>query len=153
MTRNNHTLEIGAEDTPRPGRLLTAKRPSLPLGAGTAKSVPGRLPLPDPEVTQGDCFVVANTRGECWDGERWVKGWGRALQFRRPDPAYELCEQAAQEAEQLTGMSGMVCYIVPGTPQTFDLVPFIDFSQSLSKMGSAIACRDEQEALPDGPDR
>lgn len=82
------------------------------------------------EVRQsGDCFVVVNCRGECWDGECWVKGWDDAVQFRRPDPAFELCEQMAREAEELTGVAGMVCYIAPGTPQTFTLVPFTDLSQ------------------------
>lgn len=59
----------------------------------------------------GDVFVVSNAQGECWDGERWVVGWGHALQFKRPDPAYELCEDAAREAERLTGIRGVVTYI------------------------------------------
>jgi hypothetical protein len=81
------------------------------------------------ELPQGDCFVVVNCRSECWDGERWVRGWTQAVQFRRPDPAYELCEQAAREAEQLTGVAGVVCYIPPGTPPSAPLVPFPDLSQ------------------------
>jgi hypothetical protein len=24
----------------------------------------------------GDLFVVVNSKGECWDGEGWVIGWG-----------------------------------------------------------------------------
>jgi hypothetical protein len=61
----------------------------------------------------GDLFVVSNARDECWDGERWVVGWGRALQFKRPAAAYELCEEAAREAERLTGVRGAVTYIQP----------------------------------------
>jgi hypothetical protein len=65
------------------------------------------------ESADGDVFVVTNNKGECWDGERWVVGWARALQFRRPDPAFELCAEAAREAERLTGVSGTVTYVQP----------------------------------------
>lgn len=81
------------------------------------------------EMPQGDCFVVVNCRGECWDGERWVKGWGQAVQFRRPDLAYELCERAAREADQRSGTAGVVCYIPPGSPPSLTLAPFPDLSQ------------------------
>lgn len=98
-----------------------------------AHSAPEVRPAGRPWVVaglpQGDCFVVANCRSECWDGERWVGGWTQAVQFRRPDPAYELCETAAREAEQLTGVAGVVCYIPPGTPAGFALAPFPDLSQ------------------------
>ena len=77
----------------------------------------------------GDCFVVVNCRGQCWDGSRWVARWSNALQFRRPDPAYELCEATAREAEQASGVAGAVCYIQPGTPASHVLSPFPDLSQ------------------------
>lgn len=80
------------------------------------------------ETPPGDCFVVVNCGGECWDGERWVKGWWQAVQFRRPEPAYELCERAAREATVVTGVAGLVCYIPPGTPPSA-LAPFPDLSQ------------------------
>jgi hypothetical protein len=81
------------------------------------------------ELPRGDCFVVINCRSECWDGERWVRSWTQAVQFRRPDPAYELCEKAAREAEQLTAQTGVVCYIPPGTLPSAPLVPFPDLSR------------------------
>jgi hypothetical protein len=84
---------------------------------------------PADEIPQGDCFIVVNCRGECWDGARWVALWSDAVQFRRPDPAYELCEQAACEAERATGIAGVVCYIPPGTPASLVLLPFPDLSQ------------------------
>ncbi len=104
--------------------------------------VNGHLPLAHPareivsasrrrlfaETPVGDCFVVVNCGGECWDGERWVKGWWEAVQFRRPEPAYELCERAAREATGITGVDGLVCYIPPGTP-SIALAPFPDLSQ------------------------
>ncbi len=68
--------------------------------------------------------MVANGRGQCWDGEGWVAHWSGAVRFRRPDPAYELCEQAAREAERLTGVAGVVCYIPPGTPANLVLASF-----------------------------
>lgn len=80
-------------------------------------------------MPEGDCFVVVNFRGQCWDGTRWVALWSDGVQFRRPDPAYELCEQAAQEAEHATGIAATVCYIPPGTPASHVLCPFPDFSQ------------------------
>lgn len=80
-------------------------------------------------IPQGDCFVAVNCRGECWDGTRWVALWSDAVQFRRPDPAYELCEQAAREAERATGIAGVACYIPPGTPASLVLLPFPDLSQ------------------------
>jgi hypothetical protein len=80
-------------------------------------------------IPQGDCFVVINGRGECWDGVRWIALWSDAVQFRRPDPAYELCEQAAREAESATGIAAAVCYIPPGTPATHVLFSFPDLSQ------------------------
>lgn len=81
------------------------------------------------EPPKGDCFVVLNCRGECWDGDGWVKGWWRAIHFRRPDPAYELCDQAAREAERRTGVVGVVCYIPAGTPALARIAPFPDLSQ------------------------
>ncbi len=78
---------------------------------------------------QGDCFVVVNSRGLCWDGESWIENWCRAVQFRRPDPAYELCEQTAKEAEMLTGVPSAVCYLPPGTPASLALAAFPDLSQ------------------------
>lgn len=80
-------------------------------------------------MPHGDCFVVVNHLGECWDGQQWVNGWGQAVQFRRPDPAYELCEQAAGEAERRSGMAGVVCYIPPGTLPSTALVPFPNLTQ------------------------
>jgi len=80
-------------------------------------------------LPQGDCFVVVNGHGECWDGARWVALWRDAMQFRRPDPAYELCEQAAREAEIAAGIAAAVCYIPPGTPATHVLSSFPDLSQ------------------------
>lgn len=80
-------------------------------------------------IPQGDCFVVINGRGECWDGVRWIALWSDAVQFRRPDPAYELCQQSAREAERVTGIAGTVCYIPPGTPASLVLSPFPDLSQ------------------------
>jgi hypothetical protein len=79
-------------------------------------------------VNEGDCFVVVNSRGQCWDGLRWVALWSNAVQFRRPDPAYELCEGAVHEAEQATGVAGAVCYIPPGTPSELLLSPFPNLS-------------------------
>lgn len=71
----------------------------------------------------GDCFVVINCRGECWDGVRWVALWTEAVQYRRPGFAYELCEQEAKSAEMVSGVPGVVCYIPPGTP-SLPLRPF-----------------------------
>lgn len=87
-----------------------------------------RLPL-IAEMPQGDCFVVVNCRGQCWDGARWVALWSDGLQFRRPDPAYELCEEAARKAERVSGIAGTVCYIASGTPASLGLSPFPDLSQ------------------------
>jgi hypothetical protein len=70
----------------------------------------------------GECFVVVNRHGQCWDGTRWVALWTNAIRYRRPDHAYELCEQAAA-AEMVTGVAGVVCYIPPGTPSH----PFLPF--------------------------
>lgn len=81
------------------------------------------------ESPSGDCFVVLNCRGDCWDGDEWVKDWWRAIHFRRPDPAYELCDQAAREAERRTGVVGVVCYIPAGTPASARVAPFPDLSQ------------------------
>lgn len=81
------------------------------------------------EMPEGDCFVVINCRGQCWDGARWVALWSDGVQFRRPDPAYELCEQEAREAERVTGIAGTVCYIPPSTPASLVLSPFPDLSQ------------------------
>lgn len=67
--------------------------------------------------------------GKCWNGAEWVADWGDATQFRRPDPAYELCEAAAREAEEVTGIAGMVCYIPSGTPASLVLSPIPDLSQ------------------------
>jgi hypothetical protein len=86
-----------------------------------------RLRLID-ETTEGDCFVVVNCRGECWDGVRWVALWSDGVQFRRPEPAYELCEAAAREAERVTGIAGTVCYIPASTPASLVLSPFPDLS-------------------------
>lgn len=87
------------------------------------------LPWVVPVVVEGDCFIVISMEGKCWDGAGWTDSWCDAIQFRRPDPAYELCEAAAREAEQLTGVAGMVCYIPPGTPMSFVLAPIPDLSQ------------------------
>lgn len=84
-----------------------------------------RLP---PELCEGDCFVVVNAQGRCWDGVRWTARWCDAVQYRRPDHAYELCEQEAKAAEMATGIPGVVCYIPPGTPP-LALFPFPDLSQ------------------------
>src|SRR6266481_1434230 len=73
------------------------KRRRLPARAGLLldDAVPAnehRLAQSGPEIRsddslwliagapQGDCFIVINCRGECWDGERWVKGWRQAVQ-------------------------------------------------------------------------
>lgn len=93
-----------------------------------AEAVANRLRLVD-EMPQGDCFVVVNCHGECWDGSHWVALWSDAVQYRRPDPAYELSEAAAREARELTGETGIVCYIPPGTPAAFILAPVPDLSQ------------------------
>src|SRR5436309_612874 len=76
----------------------------------------------------GDCFVVVNCRGLCWNGSAWVRSWSNAIQFRRPDAAYELCEEAAAEADRVTGVAGMVCYIPPGTSASLVLSAFLDLS-------------------------
>ena len=81
------------------------------------------------DVWYGDCFVVAASDGRCWSGEKWVGLWSTARQFRRPDRAYELCEQEAREAERRTGTAGVVCYIPRGTPPTMPLAPFTNYSQ------------------------
>lgn len=81
------------------------------------------------EGSGGDCFIVINRRGQCWDGAAWVDSWCEAIQYRRPDPAYEMCEEAAHDAEQRTGTAGMVCYIPAGTPSSFVLAPVPDLSQ------------------------
>ena len=59
----------------------------------------------------------------------WTASWCDAIQFRRPAAAYESCDEAAREAKQLTGEAGVICYIPPGTPASFILVPFPDLSQ------------------------
>lgn len=104
------------------------EQPGSGVQSSADVSVANRLRLVD-EMPQGDCFVVVNCRGECWDGSRWVALWGDAVQFRRPAPAYELCEAAAREAKQRTGETGMVCYIPPDTPASFVLAPVPDLSQ------------------------
>jgi hypothetical protein len=81
------------------------------------------------ELFGGDCFIVINRRGQCWGGSAWVDCWCEAIQFRRPNPAYELCADAAHEAEQLTGTAGMVCYIPAGTPASYVMAPVPDLSQ------------------------
>ena len=75
----------------------------------------------------GDCFVVVNRYGQCWDGARWIDGWGDAVQYRRPDHAFEMCEVEAKAAEMVTGVAGSVCYIPPGTPP-HALAPFPDLT-------------------------
>ncbi len=112
---------------PRPDATLAANEHHLLARAAPQTNAAGRLRL-IAGMPQGDCFVVVNCRGECWDGERWVEGWGQGVQFRRPDPAYELCEMAAKEAEMVTGVAGSVCYIPPGMP-SHTLAPFPDLSQ------------------------
>ena len=84
--------------------------------------------ITEQQKATGDCFVVVNSRGRCWDGMAWIDGWYLAVQFRRPDPAYEMCDEAAADAEGLTGIPGMVCYIPPGTPVSLLLQPFPDYS-------------------------
>jgi hypothetical protein len=101
----------------------------LPLAQSAAELFASSRLRPIDGVSQGDCFVVVNGRGECWDGARWVALWSDAVQFRRPDPAYEFCEAATREAKELTGEAGMVCYIPPGTPASFVLAPIPDLSQ------------------------
>jgi hypothetical protein len=110
-------------DDPHPAN--ERRPPAHPAPEARAASHPRVIAEPP----DGDCFVVINCRSECWDGERWVGGWPQAVQFRRPDPAYELCEKAAREAERLTGVAGAVCYIPPGTPPSAPLAPFPDLSQ------------------------
>ena len=80
-------------------------------------------------VWSGDCLVVASPDGRCWSGEGWVSLWSTARQFRRPDRAYELCEQEAREAERRSGTAGVVCYIPLGTPPTMPLAAFTNYSQ------------------------
>ena len=77
----------------------------------------------------GDCFVVVSSRGRCWTGSEWAQGWIDGLKFRCPGPAFELCEETAREAEAITGIHGMVCYIPAGTPPGLVLVAFPDFSE------------------------
>lgn len=105
-------------------RWLDAKQ-SWKRSDGQVKYTPGDLT----KSTLGDCFVVINCQGECWDGRRWVKGWTNAVQFQRPDPAYELCEQAARDAKRRTGVTGVVCYIPPDMPASAPIVPFPDLSK------------------------
>lgn len=81
------------------------------------------------DVLSGDCFVVAAPDGRCWNGAHWVGLWSAARQFRRPDRAYELCEQEAKVAERRTGTAAVVCYIPRGTLPTMPLVPFTDYSR------------------------
>ncbi len=81
------------------------------------------------DVWAGDCFVVAASDGRCWSGERWVRLWSTARQFRRPDRAYELCEREVREAERRSGIAAMVCYIPPDTPTSFVLAPIPNLSQ------------------------
>jgi len=102
----------------------------IPLDSEPPISVAGDLPPQlSPIVGEGDCFIVISKRGKCWNGEKWLSSWCEGLQFRRPEPAYELCAAAAREAEQITGEGGMVCYIPSGTPASFVLVPIPDLSQ------------------------
>lgn len=75
----------------------------------------------------GDCFVVINNQGKCWDGTTWVNLWSQALQFRRPDPAYEMCEQEAGKARSQTGIKGVVAYITADASEEA-LDPFEDLS-------------------------
>ena len=108
------------------GRIAIARQTVLPgCESGTVLFVPRA----DATESRGDCFIVINRQGKCWDGVRWTDSWCAAIQFRRPEAAYESCEEAARDAAHLTGMSGMVCYIPPGTPASFVLVPFPDLSQ------------------------
>ena len=81
----------------------------------------------DSQATPGDCFVVVNRHGRCWDGAKWIDGWCGAVQHRRPEHAFEVCEQEAKAAEMATGIAGSVCYIPPGTPD-HALAPFPDLS-------------------------
>lgn len=104
------------------------EQPGSDVQSSADVSVANRLRLVD-EMPQGDCFVVVNCRGECWDGSQWIALWTNAVHFRRPEPAYELCEAAAREAKELTGEAGMVCYLPPGTPASFVLAPVPDLSQ------------------------
>lgn len=107
------------------GRVANAFDIRRPSRAVSAK---GTSPV-QAEVSGGDCFIVINRRGECWDGAVWVKSWCEAVQYRRPDPAYEMCEEEAHDAEQRTGTAGMVCYIPAGTLPSFVLAPVPDLSQ------------------------
>jgi hypothetical protein len=84
---------------------------------GTCLANPG-TPVRDEEMPEGDCFVVVNAKGECWDGKAWAANWGRALKFRRPAPAYEMCVEEARGAEQQTGVKGLAAYIPPGASDT-----------------------------------
>jgi hypothetical protein len=111
----------------RNGIILSEFKPFYPTISAARPNPMGTEGSDSPEP--GDCFVVANSRGQCWDGAAWVDGWCGGLQFRRPSPAYELCESAAREAARTTGVAGMVCYIPPGTPAGFVLAPFPDLSQ------------------------
>jgi hypothetical protein len=76
-----------------------------------------------------ECPVVAAADGRCWDGDGWVGLWSAARQFRRPDRAYELCEQESRAAERRSGVAGVICYIPPGTPSTMPLATFTDYSR------------------------
>lgn len=110
----------------RPGLIDARREPAAPVRTFARPKTVGKAG--SPQSKPGDCFVVVNGRGQCWGGVAWVDGWCNALQFRRPTPAYEMCERAAREAERMTGVAGVVCYIPPGTPPT-SLAPFPDLSQ------------------------
>jgi hypothetical protein len=95
----------------RSNRMRTAAKPDTPEQKVAERSIPG------------DCFVVVNSQGQCWDGAKWVALWCDAIQHRRPEHAYELCEAEAKAAEMVAGVAASVCYIPPGTPP-FPLAPF-----------------------------
>lgn len=116
----------GGNALPCGTRAVPARPPAAPLSTAV-RPRPNKASAAAPPQT-GDCFVVVNCRGQCWDGATWVDRWDKALQFRRPSSAYELCDSAAREAERMTGVAGMVSYIPPGTPPV-SLAPFPDLSQ------------------------
>jgi hypothetical protein len=84
----------------------------------TRKPKPPMEGLPDrpPTSVEGNCFVVVNDLGQVWDGNEWVKTWPYGLQYRRPDPAYEMCDEERQRAHKLTGRPTYVFYVTSFLP-------------------------------------
>ena len=128
--RQGSSAPVPAPDDPRIADLEAIPQTPYQL-ARRPNPIPPTHPMrsssPQPDAL-GDCFVVVNCHGKCWDGEMWVDDWRVAVQYRRPDHAYELCELEAKSAEMITGVAASVCYIPAGTLAA-SLAPFPDLSQ------------------------